>query len=426
MNRFRSELKLCSGIRKWTRTSTVLVALALISTFIALRPAEPASADLSIAQDDFEDYWNGPTGYGWLDSWDFNGNAGPTVSSDPNDGWAHLRLRGNGASAVRTAEVTGESSLRLRVWVRSGSLMGNQDAVLEVSDDGSNYVELDSWGRNDARNYAFYDFDLSSTGLTFESQVWIQVRITGNPPEAGDFYLDDIGLVNSGENPDPVPDPGISQIELDGEFGDWDGQAMLADPADDQSGVVWNDIAALYWANNIDEGVNYHMIERHTANGQPYNGGNGQAFWARYQLFIDTNNNGSYTDNDDRRAVIMYVPLNNSGLTNVKLYPANSNSKLYDSGWNDWGETWSDGGRKVEFALDWDDLGISFGGVIRMYATSFHGLSSSSSVADRVPDGNADIQWSPASVLGMWVLAAAGVGGAVFIWFLSKRRRLWT
>ena len=67
-----------------------------------------------------------------------------------------------------------------------------------------------------------------------------------------------------------------------------------------------------------------------------------------------------------------------------------------------------------------------FGDVIRMYAVSFVGLSAYPIVTDRVPDGNADIQWTPASVLGPWVLGAVSVAGMAVIWYLGRRRRLWT
>ena len=168
------------------------------------------------------------------------------------------------------------------------------------------------------------------------------------------------------------------------------------------------------------------MLERHTTDGQPFDGTNGQGWYARYLIYIDTNNNGDYDDDGDRRAVITYIARTHNSLVNVKIYPPNSFRKISDSGWHDWGESRSEGGLRVEFPLDWDDLGIEFGDVIRLYAVSFSGLSIHPNVRDRVPDGDADIQWSPASVLGPWLLAAGSVAGIAVIWYVSRRRKLWT
>lgn len=389
----------------------------------ALTP-RTASADLPIARDGFEEHEQGPTGHGWLNDWSLDEDSELLDTGGPHSGNSHLRLRGNNAWAARSAEVTGESSLRLRLWARLNGL-ADSEAVVEVSSDGSTYVELARWGRDDEGPYTFHDFDLSVTGLSFVSQFWVRARVDGDGDE-GELFIDEVEVVNSVEVPDAPPDPGIAPINLDSLFDDWTGRANIADAAGDQVGSDRHDIAGFYWANNIDEGVNYHMIERHTRDGQPFNGENGQTFWARYMLHIDANNNGDYSESEDRRAVITYVPGNNSSMVNVKVYPANSLNKVFDSGWNDWGDSRSEGGLRVEFPLDWDDLGISFGGVIRMYATSFNGLSVFPVITDRVPDGNADIQWSPASVLGPWLLGGASVAGIVLIWLLSRRRRLWT
>lgn len=408
----------------WPRILAVFVAVFFIAVLLAARP-ETASADIPISQDDFEDHGEGETGYGWLDDWEFGEGSSYSDSDNPHGGSSHIRLRGRSASAVRSALVAGESSLRLRFWGRSRDLEDNE-AVIEVSEDGSNFVELRRWNSDDDDEYTFFDFDLSSIGLSFTDRVWLRARVTGEEEEDGDLFIDDVVLVNTADDPGSAPDPEIAPITLDGEFDDWSGKANITDVFGDGPSFTHRDISALYWANNIDEGFNFHMIERHTKDGEPLNASNGQKSIARYVLYVDTNNDGDYTDSGDRRAVIFYLPRNNSSFVNVKVYPANSTSKIYDSGWNDWGDSRQEGGLRVEFALDWDDLGISFGGVIRMYAVSFNGVFIFPFDVDRVPDGNADVQWSPASVLGPWLLGAAGGLGALFIWYLSRRRRLWT
>ncbi len=241
----------------------------------------------------------------------------------------------------------------------------------------------------------------------------------------GRLFIDEIEIAATGQSPDPPP-TSDTDIIIDGQFSDWEGKANLPDPFDDQIGSSIFDVAALYWANNIDQEINFHMIERHTTDGQPFDGSNGQGWLARYMLYIDTNNNGDYTDDDDRRAVITYVATGHSSAVNVRIYEADSSEKISDSGWNDWGDSMAEGALRVEFPLDWTDLGIEFGDVIRMYAVSFSGLSFDPHVRDRVPDGNADIQWSPASVLGPWLLAVGSIAGIAVIWYISRRRKLWT
>ena len=387
--------------------------------------ADRARADIDVAGDDYEDHSEGPSGFGWIDEWEFRGDAGYTDSDEPHSGSSHLQIRGRNSAAIRVAEVTGESSLRIRLWARAESL-NNNTALLEVSHNGRRYRELMRWNRNsDDGPYAFFEFDLAEVGVAFNEEVWIRARIRGGSSSNGELFIDDFEIVNASEDPDPIPDPETPPIKLDGLFDEWSGQAHLTDAFGDQSGSSRNDVAAFYWANNIDEEVNYHMLERHTKDGNPFDGSNGQAAWVRYIVYIDTNNNGNYSETGDRRAVVTYVPTKNRSLVNVKIYPANSFRKISNSGWHDWGESRKEGGLKVEFAIDWEDLGIEFGSVIRMYAVSFTGLSISPHIADRIPDGNADIQWSPASVLGPWLLGAASAAGIGVIWFLSRRRKLW-
>ncbi len=402
------------------------IAIAGLAALVFLVTPTVVRADIPVAEDGFEDHDDGPTGFGWLDEWELEDNAEYSDSDDPHSGGSHMRLRGDGATARRSAEVAGESDLRLRFWGRAESLNSN-DAVVEVSEDGSTFIELQRWNSdNDHGQYNFFDFDLSATGLSFLNQFWLRGRIIGGSQNNGELFLDQVELLSSSGSPAPPPNPNNTSIVVDGEFDDWSGKANITDPSGDQSGSTRRDIAAFFWANNIDQEINYHMIERHTRDGQPFDGSNGQSSWARYIVYADTNNNGNYTDGSDRRAVVTYVPTRDSSVVNVKVYPANSFTKISDSGWNDWGDSRNDGGLRVEFALDWNNLGIAFGGVIRMYSVSFSGLSIFPNITDRAPDGNADIQWSPASVLGPWLLGAASVVGISVIWFLSRRRRLWT
>lgn len=405
------------------RLAVGLIGLAAAALLIITVAPDLAQASVIVAEDDFEEHTSGSTGSGWADEWELEANARFRHSGAPFDGSTHLRLRNEDASAVRGVDTTGESSLRLQLWVKRSDFDENS-GVLEVSEDGSTYVQLQEW--NTDSDYSFFDFDLSQSGLTFSNQFWVRFRILGDERSDGTLYIDELVLLNSEDDPDPPPPSSGIPVLIDGQFPDWPGKANLTDLLGDQSGSSRNDIAAFYWANNIDEEINFHMLERYTTDGQPFDGSNAQNFPVRYIVYIDTNNNGNYSESGDRRAVVTYVPINNSSFVNVKIYPGDSFHKIANSGWNDWGDSRSEGGLRVEFPLDWNDLDIQFGGVIRMYAVSFNGFSFSPQVKDRVPDGNADIQWSPASVLGPWLLGAASVVGIAVIWFISRRRRLWT
>jgi hypothetical protein len=111
----------------------------------------------------------------------------------------------------------------------------------------------------------------------------------------------------------------------------------------------------------------------------------------------------------------------------VKVYKGDgfSDHKVSDSGWHDWGQSEDEGGLKFEFAVSWDDLGIEFGDVVRMYLVSYEQSFNHPDVDDRVPDGNGNVQWSPASVLGPWLLAGAAALGFAVIWYFRGRRQ-WT
>ena len=224
----------------------------------------------------------------------------------------------------------------------------------------------------------------------------------------------------------PVPPPPSGVITVDGNFSDWGGQSFISDACDDQTGGNQkHDLHEFYWANNLNEEVNYHMIKRHTDDDDcdPFDGDNEQEDDGKFILFIDTNNNGNFFEAGDRKVEIKHEP-EDGGRVRVKVRRADDNGVISDSGWNDWGETEGEGGLRLEFALDWNDLGISLGDVIRMYLTTYSGGLGNPSIKDRLPDSG-DVQWSPASIFGPVMLAiVTGLGIFVIWWF--RGRRIWT
>ena len=209
-------------------------------------------------------------------------------------------------------------------------------------------------------------------------------------------------------------------IVIDASFGDWAGQAFLNDPFDDQNGGHERDLHELYWANNLNEEVNYHMIKRHTKDGAPFDGTNGQDKTGNFILYVDGNNDGDFTGSSDRLVEIKHEPKKN-GRVRVKVRQADNANVISNTGWNDWGETKGEGGLRLEFALSWDDLGISLGDVIRMYLVSYTKNVSDPDEHDLLPDSG-DIQWSPASIFGPVLLAIITGFGIFVIWWFRGRR----
>ena len=192
-------------------------------------------------------------------------------------------------------------------------------------------------------------------------------------------------------------------ITLDGRFKDWEGQACMNDPAKDATSG--NDILKFYWANNEGESNLYFMIER----------ASGSSFYymlsVSYRLFLDINDDGAYNGATDAYVDIFYSPYF-SGL--VIAYTYRSDGTLLGSTTGYWGDTVARGGRKCEFSVSMEKLGIYPAQPIRMYITSN---------GDRVPDSG-DIQWSPIPIMPLWALISIFVMAVLTgTYFIRKRMK---
>jgi len=216
-----------------------------------------------------------------------------------------------------------------------------------------------------------------------------------------------------------VPARADVPIVLDSNFSDWIGQSFISDPFGDADDDARRDVHEFYWANNIDEEYNYWMISRYTTDGQPFDGDNGQGNSVLYHIRVDTNDNGNFGEQRDRIVVVTCDPKSTTGETRVRVQSATGGGWLYDSGNQDWGDTDGEGGLRCEFRVAWTDLNISFGQPTRMYVESMQG----NNARDRAPDSG-DIQWSPASILGPWLLGAAAAAGLFAVWYF-KGRHTW-
>jgi len=199
-------------------------------------------------------------------------------------------------------------------------------------------------------------------------------------------------------------------LVVDGQFDDWVGQPHIQDTVGD--GRTPNvDILTFYWGNNPNDEHIYWMMER-----APTSSGNPKVY---YFVFIDTNNNGSYTDSADRLVTVMYDPQKNQGKVEVEVVTGNGTPINRYSG--NWGETISQGGSKAEWRVSFADLGIDAHQTIHMYAAASQNANPGN--ADRVPD-TGDITWAPIPVLGWpWLILAFVVVVGVVWW--TRGRRHW-
>jgi len=188
-------------------------------------------------------------------------------------------------------------------------------------------------------------------------------------------------------------------IVLDGQFDDWLGQPSIPDVQGDAQ-TDHSDLAAFYFTNNPDQDYLYFMAERWNP------GSEGMEL----RLYIDSNNNGIYSEAVDRMIELTYHP-NQGGRTYVDLYDGGG---IYLSQVADqmlWGEPGK--GKRVEWGISFTELGIAPFQTISMQLVSHQGTQLSDSVAE--------VQWSPANALGYWLLALATAGGLGWVYY---RRRL--
>jgi len=194
-------------------------------------------------------------------------------------------------------------------------------------------------------------------------------------------------------------------IVLDGLFDDWAGQMHLDDPPGDAKNEK-TDMSAFYFGTNPDDSNLYFMAGRWGGGAQPL----------RLRLKIDTDNNRVFTEPQDRILDIRYQPSKEASQVDVEMLDGNGlflAPVIYSA---DWGDSANEGGLRVEWGIAFAQLGISPQQAIRMVLESADG----NDFSDQIPNSG-DIQWSPASALGIPLLAVlliAGIG-----WLVYQRRR---
>ena len=194
-------------------------------------------------------------------------------------------------------------------------------------------------------------------------------------------------------------------IVLDGVFTDWAGEGNITDPTGD--GGNRGDITRFWWADNEGGSYLYWRVDRITANKG-----------VTYIVYVDTNNNGVFTENVDREVVVDYDPQPSSSVVDVTVRFADTDGTISQLLNQDWGEDDAEAGRFVEFRASFADLGIVANQTIRFYLESFN--LKKTNLQDRAPDAG-DIQYSPVNILGYPLLGALVALGTLLIWRFRGR-----
>ena len=197
-------------------------------------------------------------------------------------------------------------------------------------------------------------------------------------------------------------------IILDSSFGDWAGEQNITDPT---GGNCAEDISQLWWADNAGESFTYWRVDRRSCPNKS----------VTYIVYVDTNNDGVFTDNVDREVVVDYDPLPSSSDVDLTVRYADTDVTISQLANQDRGEDEAEGGRFVEFRASFADLGIAANQTIRMYVESFkYGTTNQK---DRAPE-TGDIQWTPVDVLGHVLLVTVMAIGILVLWW-SRGRYAW-
>ena len=187
-------------------------------------------------------------------------------------------------------------------------------------------------------------------------------------------------------------------IVLDGQFNDWLGQPSVPDAQGDAQ-TNHSDLSALHFTNNPDQDYLFFMAERWNP------GSEGMVL----RLYLDTNNNGVFSEGGDRLIEVTYHP-NQGGRTYVDLYNGQGGFIGQIAHQMSWGEPGK--GSRVEWGVTFADLGIAPFQTIRMQLVSNHG--------SQLSDAVAEVQWSPANTLGWYLLG--GLTAAGVFWIYYRRR----
>jgi hypothetical protein len=206
---------------------------------------------------------------------------------------------------------------------------------------------------------------------------------------------------------------------LDGRFGDWDGKAGLEDPPGDAHGDAC-DLVGFSWDQDPDGAGLYFMAQRSAGAG---------AGSARYQVLIDTDDDGRFDGPRDGRVEVEYAPASD-GVVRVQVYRGVLQTATYSG---PWGEDSAEGGLRCEWHVQFSSLGVEAGQIVRFEVFSARDTSPATPVADledlaarrladRFPD-EGDIQLAPIPTAPAWWVAVPLLLCCFAAAFAAARRR---
>ena len=203
-------------------------------------------------------------------------------------------------------------------------------------------------------------------------------------------------------------------LVVDGLFNDWSGQLNISDPAGD-SATPNTDILTLYWGSNLstdpsDQNL-YWMIDRQlTASGNPR---------VYYYVFLDINQNGSSSDEVDRKIQVFYDPQRTTSVVTVTVMEGDGTFISEKSG--NWGDSIDQGGARCEWSVSLADLGIDAYHPFEMRAGAGSNINDTS--LDLTPnEGLTPIPWTPIPILGWFWLVVLMIGFIAFTWYRYGRK----
>ncbi|MCB2178841.1 hypothetical protein KQH61_05455 [bacterium] len=202
-----------------------------------------------------------------------------------------------------------------------------------------------------------------------------------------------------------TPVSAAAGITLDGSFDDWDGQPCISDPLGDASSAS-NDLTTFCFVSDQEAELAYFMIERDKETNKPLTS----------IILIDNNNDGDYTDPEDRAIEVVYNANQNSTKVDVDIFDGTGALISTVATGANWGQTGSDGASRVELGASFADLGFAPGATVAvsMYVISMQG--------NTVDDGSAEIQWTPADALGPVLLAGILLAASLGLAYLKTRK----
>ena len=145
---------------------------------------------VDLATETFEsNNWSG--GAGWLAAWSRSGDTSIVNSEGPHGGTRHAMLRRGTGTITRAVNLTGISAPRLRYWWKATSFEGNENAIVQVSRDGSTWTTVATYTAAQATGvYQQANIDLSALApYSANYRVRFKAQMRGTDDQ---FYVDDL------------------------------------------------------------------------------------------------------------------------------------------------------------------------------------------------------------------------------------------